>query len=161
MVNPRSIPTERLVALHNQRIGTLGGVEDTVEAIYVAGYRAAYSAGYKAGEKARTPKPDPIPAPERARPIIAAIALYRGVPVADILGPSKAAEPASARFEVVWLLRQLDPPVAFPACAAAVGRVNHSSAIYAWRAVEARIAGRPALRDELLGLLAVRVRRAA
>lgn len=140
---------------------TDGDITAVARAIEEAGYTAGDGTPWIHRSRVAPPTANHIEAIDRrAAPIIAAVALARGLGRADIVGPSRKRKPSAARHEVVWLLRQADPVMVFEDIAIATGRTDHGAALKSIRVVEARIAERPGLREELLGLLPVRAKQA-
>jgi hypothetical protein len=126
--------------------------------------QAVYDAGFAHGSAPRlVPKPtQPDRATlthDRARPIIEAVANHHQTTPAAVcvtfpLGPKAD---TSVRDEAAWLLR--NDGLSYPAIALALGLKCHTSAMDGVARMEARIAERPGLRDELLALVAVGERR--
>ena len=66
-----------------------------------------------------------------------------GVSPADITGPSRARHIVVARQAAVWALRQRYPDMSCCALSAAVGRRDHTTAVWSLAAAEKRAAERP------------------
>lgn len=89
---------------------------------------------------------------DTASPIIAAVAIHRGVDIDVLVSPDGGNRQAfQARHEVMWLLRQHE--FSYRLIAIATNRKDHTSVMNGIERVEVRIAARPELRDELLALV--------
>lgn len=119
-----------------------------VAAVDIQALRAVYQLGLvDAGER----EPRPL-AQRRWRFLLEAVADRHFVTLSAMLtrGPQGSVR-VRALHEAVWLLRE-HGRLSWPQVGNVVGR-HHTVAMDAWRGVEERIAARPGLRDELLGLV--------
>lgn len=122
-------------------------VEAAADAIFSLG---AALASVNPGQRSQTKR--------RNSELLECLAEIRGVTPLDIVGPDRGSlNVMRARNEYMWLLRQElnedgNPQMSYQEIVKAVGRADHTTAISACTATEARIAARPALRAELLAL---------
>lgn len=75
--------------------------------------------------------------------VIERTAAVFGLSATDITGPSRARHIVIARQAAVWVLRQRYPDMSCCALSAAVGRKDHTTALWAIAAAERRAAARP------------------
>lgn len=85
--------------------------------------------------------------------VIRDVADLHGVTVREIKGGSRRRDIVIARHAAIWVLLNLHPTMTCKQVAAAVGLADHTSAIYAVRKIERRIATEPAYGRELRDLL--------
>lgn len=76
-------------------------------------------------------------------PIVKRTAEIFGLSPEEITGPSRARHIVIARQAAVWALRQRHPDMSCCALSAAVGRKDHTTALWAIAAAERRAAARP------------------
>lgn len=97
---------------------------------------------------------------DRARPVLAAVALRHGLSIDIITGSDRSRDACLARHDAQWIL-SVCRRWPLRDAAGAVGRTDHTASIWAVKKVEARIKARPGLREELLELAGGRAREAA
>lgn len=76
----------------------------------------------------------------------------RGVAITRLRSRIKQGVVSWTRAEVIYVLREATE-LSYPEVAPLAGMRNHTSAIAAYRKVEARVQARPALHEELLSLI--------
>jgi hypothetical protein len=103
----------------------------------------------------RPPRPPALKAiqlAEQFRPLVEVVAAAHGIPYGVLVGPRRDKPALAARFEAMWLIRNLRTPApSYPLIAVALGRADHTSAIYGVRKFERQLAADPQLRARVLG----------
>lgn len=85
-------------------------------------------------------------------PLLQEVAVVHGYQASDLTSRTRHPAVSAARHEACWRLRRRN--VSYHDAAACLGFANHTSAIYAERKFEQRLATEPALRARVLGAAA-------
>jgi chromosomal replication initiator protein len=84
--------------------------------------------------------------------MIARVAVLRGVPIADIRGPSRYSRHVKARHEAMWLIREATE-LSFPEIGRLFRGRDHTTVIAGVRRIRAMADNRPEYRKELLSIV--------
>jgi hypothetical protein len=80
------------------------------------------------------------PRDERWLPVVERVAAKHGITVDELRASSRHVDIVAARWEAIWELRSLTPPMSYPEAGRAVGLANHTSAISGYRKHAAKLA---------------------